>query len=146
LLTNTNSNVIKKITLVFNDLRVFEISKKFFPFEEKISNLIKEGRLEIVVEEAIKFLSSKSAESYSGIVLEYSETKIDELLNDNYYFIHSILKKDGRFVQRISEESFKNNWEKLVRTAGFEDIAIHSSLTSEFSYSCPLGFGRKTGV
>jgi len=146
LLTNSNSNVIKKITLVFNDMRVFETSKKFFPFEGNISNHIKEGKLEIFVEDTIKFLSSKSSESYSGIVLEYSETKMDGPLNDNYHFIHSILKKDGRFVQRISEESFKNNWENLVRTAGFDNIAIHSSQTPEFSYACPLGFGRKTGV
>jgi len=109
----------------------------------KKKNYLKEGKLEIVVEDPNIYLKSKASELevYSGIVIESSEK--NNVLKENYPIILSLLKKDGGFVQKINEESLKNKWEELARTTGFENISIDICQTPEFGYSCPLGFGRK---
>lgn len=137
---------VAKITLVEIDDRVIENTKKYFKFFERIAEFIKEGRLEIIVDDGAKYLRENiGKKEYDGIIIDNSDVYLFEgpaanLFTSEFYGnIHKSLKIGASFSQQVSDEQVKNRWSEMVKSVGFKTLNFKYSITPEYSTALPLG-------
>ena len=138
---------VAKITLVEIDDRVIENTKKYFKFYERIEEFIKQGRLEVVVDDGAAWLKSKAVEGlqFDGIIIDNSDVNLFEGPADNlftkefYTNIHKSLRIGAFFSQQVSDEQVKARWTEMVKSVGFKVIDFKYSITPEYSTALPLG-------
>lgn len=138
---------VDKITLVEIDDRVIENTKKYFKFYERIDEFIKNGRLEVIVDDGAKYLrenSSKGAQ-FDGVIIDNSDVYLFEgpaanLFTAEFYGnILKTLKQGAFFSQQVSDEQVKDKWTQIVKSVGFNTLNFKYSITPEYSTALPLG-------
>lgn len=137
---------VSKITLVEIDDRVIENTKKYFKFYERIAEFIKEGRLEVIVDDGAKYLRENAGKiQFDGIIIDNSDVYLFEgpaanlFTKDFYTSIHASLRVGGFFSQQVSDEQVKARWTDMVQSVGFKTLNFKYSITPEYSTALPLG-------
>lgn len=140
---------VQKITLVEIDDRVIENTKKYFKFYERIAEFIKQGRLEVIVDDGAKYLRDNAASDkallFDGIIIDNSDVYLFEgpaanLFTKEFYSnIHKSLRIGAFFSQQVSEEQVKAKWTEMVKSVGFKVLNFKYSITPEYSTALPLG-------
>lgn len=143
---------IKKVTVCEIDDRVPEITKKYFKFCDKVDDYVKEGKLEVVIEDGAKYLRDRVEEKttlYDGLIIDNSDVYIFDgpaaslFTPELYTNILAVLKPGAAFSQQVSDEHVKAKWEAMCKSVGFNDISYNYSNTPEYSTALPLGIARK---
>jgi spermidine synthase len=144
---------VKKITLVEIDDRVIENTKKYFKFfNDSVEAFVKDGRLEIIVDDGAKYIKERQGEGelFDGVIIDNSDVYLFEgpaanLFTKEFYSnIKTCLKKGAFFCQQISEEEVKAKWTEIVKSVGFETIKYKYSQTPEYSTALPMGAAQKS--
>jgi len=138
---------VQKITLVEIDDKVIEYTKKYFKFYERIDEFIKQGRLDVIVDDGAKYLkeSAEKGDQYDGVIIDNSDVYLFEgpaanlFTKDFYASIHKALRIGAFFSQQVSEEQVKARWTEMVKSVGFKVLNFKYSLTPEYSTALPLG-------
>lgn len=144
ILSNFN---VGKLTLVEIDDRVIENTKKYFKFYERIEEFIKQGKLEVIVDDGAKYLKESAVKEvlYDGIIIDNSDVYLFEgpaanLFTKEFYSnIHKSLRMGAFFSQQVSEEQVKARWTEMVKSVGFKVLNFKYSITPEYSTALPLG-------
>lgn len=138
---------VKKIVMVEIDDRVIENTKKYFKFYELVEGFIKDGRLEVNVDDGAAFLKNAVSKGvkYDGIIIDNSDVYLFEgpaanLFTKEFYSnIFAGLNSKAVFSQQVSDDVVKEKWTNMVKSVGFEDLHFINSLTPEYSTALPLG-------
>lgn len=146
-------NNVKKLTMVEIDDRVIENTKQYFnKFYQNIDKYVKDGRLEIIVDDGAKFLKENATGNkvlYDGILIDNSDVYLFDgpaanlFTKEFYKNIYNSLNKNAFFCQQVSDEQVKNKWTEMVKSVGFETIIYKYSNMPEYSTSLPLGSAMK---
>lgn len=144
---------VKKITMVEIDDRVIENTKKYFAkFYENIDNYIKEGRLDVIVDDGAKYLRENVESNklkFDGVIIDNSDVYLFEgpaanlFTKDFYTSIFNSLNKGAFFCQQVSDEQVKSKWTDMVKSVGFNTLNFKYSITPEYSTALPLGSAMK---
>jgi spermidine synthase len=142
---------VKKITMVEIDDRVIENTKTYFPkFYERIDGFIKEGRLDVIVDDGAKYLRENNGQiKFDGVIIDNSDVYLFDgpaanLFTKEFYTnISGSLAVGGFFSQQVSDEQVKAKWTDMVKSVGFETLVFKYSSTPEYSTALPLGSARK---
>lgn len=108
-LLTVHADKVAKVTMVEIDQAVIDVSKKFFP---KISSHLDDKRLDLKVEDALKYIDSAAEDSFDLVICDstdpvgFAAGLIEE---DFYQKIKRVLKDDGIFVAQSGSKYFMND-------------------------------------
>jgi spermidine synthase len=126
-LLTTHSKQIEKVTMVEIDQMVIDVSKKFFP---KVSSHLEDPRLDLKVEDALKYIDSASDKSFDLVICDSTDPvgfAAGLIEVDFYKKIKRVLTEDGIFVaQSGSPILMKDELEKASSNLKKVFADVHS--------------------
>ena len=133
------------------DNRVIENTRKYFKYSDNIDKYVHEGRLEIIIEDAAKYLRDNVEKKYEydGLIIDNSDNFVlngpaDSLFSFEFYTnIYRVLKPGAAFSQQVTDEFVQKKWEDLTKSVGFKDFSYVITNIPEYSNDNPLGKARK---
>lgn len=142
---------IKKITVCEIDERVVEVVKKFFTMSSLVRESMESGRLNIIYMDGAEFVKNcvEDKTRFDAVIIDNTDVYLENAVSKSLFtveFYHNILgtlKNGCGFSQQVSDENCKKEFEKMVRSAGFEDVSFIYSNTPEYSTPLPLGIARR---
>ena len=115
-LLTTHKDKVEKVTMVEIDQAVIDVAKKFFP---KVSSHLNDPRLDLKVEDALKYIDNALDESFDLVICDSTDPVgfAAGLIEEGFYKkIKRVLKDDGIFVAQSGSKFFMNDELEAART------------------------------
>lgn len=107
-LLTTHTSKVEKVTMVEIDQAVIDVSKKFFP---KVSSHLDDKRLDLKVEDALKYIDSAEDSSFDLVICDSTDPvgfAAGLIEVDFYKKIQRVLKTSGVFIAQSGSKYLMN--------------------------------------